>query len=58
MTRYQQRLSTARRAWRQAPGSARRARFVWRQKCFVATHTTFRLLIHEATGEPVAFIWD
>ena len=45
-------------AWRHAPRSARRVAFVWRGKRFVARHTSFRLLVAEANGQPVASIWD
>jgi hypothetical protein len=65
MTRYQAQLSpqdvdalcaTARQAWRQASRSYRRVLFVWRQKCFIVRHMSFRLIINEANGRPVACV--
>jgi hypothetical protein len=67
MTRYQAQLSqqdvealccAARLAWRQAPPTRRRVAFVWRGKCFVASHSTFQLRIRELNGAPVAAMWD
>jgi len=67
LTAYQRTLSqgdvdalcrAARLAWRQASRSARQVSFVWRHKRFVARHTSFRLLVDEANGQPVAYIWD
>ena len=48
---------TAIRAWRQAPGSARRVYFVWQGKRYVARHTSFRLIIDTVQGEPVAYCY-
>jgi hypothetical protein len=48
----------AQRVWRALPGPAREGRFVWRGKRLVVTHTTCRLLIHEADGTPVAYRYD
>jgi hypothetical protein len=45
-------------AWRHAPRSARRVAFVYRGKRFVVRHTSFRLLINEINGTPVASMWD
>ena len=51
-------LDAAKAAWRQAPGRARSARFTWRKKRFVAHHSTFRLFVDEANGQPVAYRYD
>ena len=67
MTPFQHRLmqtdvndlcATARTAWRHAPGARRRVAFVWRHKRFVARHTSFRLVIDETNGRPVACCWE
>jgi hypothetical protein len=67
LTAYQRRLSkpdvdalcaAARRAWDASPMAARRVRFVWRGKTFVAHHTTFRLLVDELNGAPVVCRYD
>ena len=47
----------ARSAWRTAPQLCRRVAFVWRQKCFVARPTGFRLMIDDSLGHPVACVW-
>jgi hypothetical protein len=66
MTQYQASLTqqnidalcrTARHAWRTAPRSRRRVSFVWRRKRFVTRHTSFRLIIDEVNGHPVACHW-
>jgi hypothetical protein len=67
MTRYQASLTqadvhalclAAKQAWQKAPGRARRVPFVWRKKRFIVRHTSFRLFVHEANGQPVAYAWD
>jgi hypothetical protein len=50
--------ATALHAWRQAPASAKRARFLWRGLWFHATHTTRRLIVRTPGGEPVAYMHD
>jgi hypothetical protein len=49
---------TALHAWRQVPGAAKRARFLWRGVWFYATHTASRLIVRTPQGEPVAYMYD
>lgn len=46
------------RAWRQATGRTRVVRFRWRGQAFRAHHTSFRLMIQEPDGTPVACCYD
>jgi hypothetical protein len=47
----------AARAWRQVPGRARQARFLWRGRWWVASKTVLRLRVHDAAGHPIACRW-
>jgi hypothetical protein len=46
------------RAWRRAPGSARRVRFRWRGAALVATHTSFRIIVSLPDGTPLTSAYD
>lgn len=48
----------AKDAWGKISPNARRAEFTWRGKKYVATHTSFRLLVHTLDGTPVAARYD
>jgi hypothetical protein len=48
----------AEKAWNAISRSAREAHFRWRGRPLIASHTTFRLLIHNAAGERVVCRWD
>jgi len=45
-------------AWHQAPGWARTVSFIWKGKRYVAHHSTFRLKVNTARGEPVVACYD
>ena len=44
----------AAKAWAKAPAKATSAPFTWRGRRYVASHTSFRLLVNELDGTPVA----
>jgi len=46
------------RAWRQAPGSARRVHFVWQGKRYVVRHTSFRVIVSLTNGTAIASAYD
>lgn len=45
-------------AWNAAPAKARSVPFTWRGKRYVASHTSFRLLVNKPDGTPVACRYD
>lgn len=45
-------------AWVKLRPSQTEARFTWRGKRYVATHSSFRLCIDNEAGEPVACRYD
>lgn len=45
-------------AWAKAPDNARKAPFKWKGRNYVASHTSFRLLVNTPDGKPVACRYD
>lgn len=45
-------------AWEKLGPRQYKARFSWRGRTYIATHTALRLLVHNAKGEPVACRYD
>jgi hypothetical protein len=50
--------TAAQAAWDASGPSQTTAKFQWRGKTYIATHSTFRLLVHTVKGEPVACRYD
>lgn len=48
----------AQAAWNKLRPRQKKAEFSWRGERYVATHTTFRLLVNTLSGEPVAERFD
>jgi hypothetical protein len=51
-------LDTGKLAWERLPPKGHRARFQWRGKTYVATHSIFRLMVNTPKGLPVACRYD
>lgn len=41
-------------AWNNLGPRSRKANFKWRDKSYIAVHTSFRLLVQTPSGQPVA----
>jgi hypothetical protein len=50
--------AAAEKAWFRIGPNARRAPYTWRGRRYVASHTSFRLIVQTAAGEPVACRYD
>ena len=50
--------TAAQSAWDKIGPRTKQAKFNWRGKAYIASHTTFRLLVNTAEGEPVAERYD
>lgn len=50
--------TAAQSAWDKIGPRTKQAKFNWRGKAYIASHTAFRLLVNTVDGQPVACRYD
>ena len=51
-------MNAAAEAWEKLGPNGNRAAFTWRGQRYIASHTSFRLVVHTLDGKPVAGRYD